>query len=38
MRSRLLFYNLDVAKKPRRACSEPIGRAAGMVAMNSFSL
>ena len=35
MRSRLLFYNLDVAKKPRRACSEPIGRAAGMVAMNS---
>jgi hypothetical protein len=29
MRFRLLFYNLDVAKKPRRACSEPIGSAAG---------
>ena len=28
----MLFYNLDVAKKPRRACSEPIGRAAGRCA------
>src|SRR5439155_17565103 len=28
-RSRLLFYNLDVAKTPRRACSELTSRAAG---------